>query len=136
MGVGSGPWPLASGVEEEGEGDGVCECGPVLRGCLGGRAPSAGSGLPGPCFGTFFCCRHWGLSAGLHLKALSFHIYVFILRERESGGGAERGRERESQAGSVLSAQSPTWTLASVHTVSFLLVLNTHRVGVSSELVW
>ena len=46
VGVGSGPWPLASGVEEEGEGDGVCECGPVLRRCLGGRAPSAGSGLP------------------------------------------------------------------------------------------
>ena len=31
-----------------------------------------------------------------------------MLRKRENGGGAEREGERESQAGFVLAAQSPT----------------------------
>ena len=39
-------------------------------------------------------------------------IYLF-LSEVTSRGGAERERERESQAGSELSAQSPTWGLDS-----------------------
>ena len=36
-----------------------------------------------------------------------FNVYVFIMSEW--GRGRERGGERESQAGSVLSAQSPMW---------------------------
>ena len=49
-------------------------------------------------FGLFFC--------GFY----SFKFYLFILRETEraSWGGAERQGERESQAGSVLSAHSLT----------------------------
>ena len=31
------------------------------------------------------------------------------VREREHGGGAEREGDRESEAGSELSVQSPTW---------------------------
>ena len=36
-------------------------------------------------------------------------IYLLSEREKESRGRAERGRERESQAGSTLSAQSLMW---------------------------
>ena len=43
---------------------------------------------------------------GLYKKILFFNDYFFILRQRESRGGAERGEERESQAGSTLSVQS------------------------------
>ena len=38
-----------------------------------------------------------------------FFLSLFIYCERESHGGAEREGERESQAGSTLSVQSPTW---------------------------
>ena len=40
--------------------------------------------------------------------SLTFNVYLFILRAREnaSGGGAEREGEKESQAGSSLTAQS------------------------------
>ena len=34
-------------------------------------------------------------------------IYLFILRERKREGGTEREEKKESQAGSVLSAQGP-----------------------------
>ena len=50
----------------------------------------------------------------MHFLSLSLllNVYLFILRERQredtSGGGAEREGERESQAGSVPSAQSST----------------------------
>ena len=41
----------------------------------------------------------------------SFFFFKFIYLERESANreGAETEGERESQAGSELSAQSPTW---------------------------
>ena len=42
-----------------------------------------------------------------------FQAYLFILREKESrsAGGEEREGERESQAGTEPSAQSPMWGL-------------------------
>ena len=44
-----------------------------------------------------------------------FKVHLFTLREQEraSWGGAERGIERESQAGSTLPVQSPMWVLKS-----------------------
>ena len=43
------------------------------------------------------------------------NAYLSILRERVSmnGGGKEKEGERESQAGSMWSAQNPTWGLIS-----------------------
>ena len=36
-------------------------------------------------------------------------LFIYLEKEREAGRGRERGSERESQADSVLSAQSHTW---------------------------
>ena len=38
-----------------------------------------------------------------------FFLSLFILRERNSGGGAEREGDRESEAGSTLTAESLMW---------------------------
>ena len=38
-----------------------------------------------------------------------FNVYLFISRESESKGVAEREGERETQANSTLSAHSPMW---------------------------
>ena len=38
-----------------------------------------------------------------------FFVYLFILRETETVRVGEEQREKESQAGSALPAQSPTW---------------------------
>ena len=69
---------------------------------------------------------HWGLSGHGKLSVKAFHFLIstlvfkkricLFLRERERerqeacewGRSRERGRDREPQAGSVLSAQSPT----------------------------
>ena len=58
-----------------------------------------------------------GLGVNMKFIFLSFNSFLFIyLTEEEgerAGGGAEREGERESQAGSTLSAQSPTLGLIS-----------------------
>ena len=46
------------------------------------------------------------------LKKFFFKVYLFILRESDQGRAAREG-ERESQAGSTLSTQSPMWGLNS-----------------------
>ena len=47
------------------------------------------------------------------LYTLFFYVYLFNLREgereREHEQGEDQRGERESQAGSALSVQSPTW---------------------------
>ena len=57
-----------------------------------------------------------GMHHGHGARLLKFRMYflsLFIYFERDrdstSGGGTEREGDRESQAGSVLPAQSPTW---------------------------
>ena len=50
------------------------------------------------------------------LSSFFFFQFIYFEREREwvcMGVGAERERERESQAGSALSAWSPTWAFNS-----------------------
>ena len=53
------------------------------------------------------------LVADLSTTGFLFKFYLFILRERECAcvGGAESEGERESQAGTPLLAQDPTWGL-------------------------
>ena len=52
-----------------------------------------------------------------HLISFLKRIFIYLfLRERARAGKGQREGERESQAGSVLSAQSPMWGLMS-HTV-------------------
>ena len=70
--------------------------------------------------GKMFTCQKTALqSTHTHVHTYILNIYVFTLREREcksaqmNGGGAEREGDRESQAGSVLSAQSPMQGLIS-----------------------
>ena len=46
---------------------------------------------------------------GLEELALKFLFVCFLDRKNKWGRGGKRGRERESQAGSALSAQSPMW---------------------------
>ena len=46
-----------------------------------------------------------------------FFLSLFILRENASGGGAEREEERESQTGSMLSAQSHIWAQLQNHEI-------------------
>ena len=50
-------------------------------------------------FACFFC-----------FSLFFFKVYLFILKER-AGEGQREGHKRESQAGSMLSAWSPTWGL-------------------------
>ena len=75
------------------------------RGSSRGRGPESNSDI---------CPR---VSSCLYTAYLYdfFILSVFILREREPAGEEETDREREkegeSQAGSVLVAQSPTWGL-------------------------
>ena len=44
-----------------------------------------------------------------------FFLSLFIYFEREGEGRAEREGDRESQAGFMLAAQSPMWSLSSLN---------------------
>ena len=87
----------------------------ALRSRQQGRAGPVGCGPRGgplgetlPAVGSVFL--HGAREHGLHRPPLLSEIHLFILkqREREQRRGRRRGREREPQAGSGLSAQSPT----------------------------
>ena len=58
-------------------------------------------------FGTVNCSEYRKMPGSNSESAIFKFIYFKRKRERERGRGRERG-ERESQAGSVLSAQVPT----------------------------
>ena len=48
----------------------------------------------------------------LNIKKIFLMLFIFEReRERESRGGVEREGDRGSEAGSVLTAQSPMWGL-------------------------
>ena len=88
-----------------------------------GPAPVGGAHLGWPCLDGRrvggFCRGLQGMAAGTVLDSLVYLFVYLFLREYVSRGGAEGEelffffmfilRERNSQAGSALSAQSPTW---------------------------
>ena len=50
--------------------------------------------------------RVWPLGCKIYLPFNFFNVYLFLERERENGGGAEREEDTESEAGSRLWAVS------------------------------
>ena len=84
-----------------------------LKFCGGpGSGKSAGAVVPTASAHSTSPRHTWVLLAGFQSCSLfSFRFLRFIYLERDSvgGGGAERNGERESHAGSALSARSRTW---------------------------
>ena len=58
---------------------------------------------------NFLICKMGAVTMPTYLLYLFISLFIYFERDRDSvsGGGAEREGERESQAGSKLSAQSP-----------------------------